>query len=276
MWLITNFGFFSIVRKPEDVASKTLTVRGRVRADLELLRTRYLPNLGPISADAGTDYKYRATAPKADVAKALRHAAEDIDYSNFKDSVSQTQGPKRAHLYHGLWDILYELQEDEAIQQTTSKVDAEPLRASAYDRLGSRSYGGVLVDEEERVLLRMPAGQFDGYVWTFPKGRGHEEESPEETALREVLEETGYRAEVVCAVPGSFAGGTGATEYFLMRPLGGQGPYDRAETEDVRWVPLAQAATYIEQTRNMIGRRRDFAVLSAAIVEHRMAKGTKR
>lgn len=276
MWLITNFGFFSIVRKPEDVAPQTLTVRARVQADLELLRTRYLPNLGPIAADAGTDYKYRAKAPKADVAMALRHAAEDIDYSNFKDSVSQSQGPKRAHLYHRLWDILYELQEDEAIKQTTSKVDAEFLPKSAYDRLGSLSYGGVLVDEKDRVLLRMPAGQFDGYVWTFPKGCGQEGESPEETALREVLEETGYRAEVVCSVPGTFAGGTVTTEYFLMRPLGGQGAYDRAETEDVRWVPLAQAATYIEQTRNRIGRQRDLAVLSAAVVEYRMAKGTKR
>jgi len=93
MWLITNFGFFSIVRKPDDVGGQTLTVRARVRADLDALRERYLPTLGPIAADAGTDYKYRAKAPKADVAMALLRAAEDIDYSNFKNSVLQTQGP---------------------------------------------------------------------------------------------------------------------------------------------------------------------------------------
>jgi len=125
------------------------------------------------------------------------------------------------------------------------------------------------------VLLRKPAGEFDEYVWTFPKGRGERGASAEETALREVLEETGFRAEVVCAIPGSFKGGTGSTEYFLMRPLGSQGDYDRTETEDVRWVPIEQAATFIEQTRNRIGRQRDLAVLNAAITLYRVGYGAR-
>ena len=31
MWLVTTFGYFSIVQKNSDRASDTLTVRGRVR-----------------------------------------------------------------------------------------------------------------------------------------------------------------------------------------------------------------------------------------------------
>ena len=38
MWLITPTGFFSIVQKPTDAQANTLTVRARVRQDLETLR----------------------------------------------------------------------------------------------------------------------------------------------------------------------------------------------------------------------------------------------
>ena len=45
MWLFTNFGFFSVVQKPGE---RDLTVRSRLRSDLERLRERYLPTLGPV------------------------------------------------------------------------------------------------------------------------------------------------------------------------------------------------------------------------------------
>jgi hypothetical protein len=38
MWLVTTFGFFSIVSKPGDAARAVLTVRARSAADLERLR----------------------------------------------------------------------------------------------------------------------------------------------------------------------------------------------------------------------------------------------
>ena len=60
MWLFTPFGFFSIVQKPADKSAGTLTVRARVGVDLDNLRQRYLPSLGPTQAAAGTDYRYRA------------------------------------------------------------------------------------------------------------------------------------------------------------------------------------------------------------------------
>ena len=40
MWAITNFGFFSIVEKPDDEQKRTLTIRARVKADLENLRDK--------------------------------------------------------------------------------------------------------------------------------------------------------------------------------------------------------------------------------------------
>jgi hypothetical protein len=46
MWLITNFGFFSVVRKSENISNKTLNIRSRVKADLERLREKYLSGSG--------------------------------------------------------------------------------------------------------------------------------------------------------------------------------------------------------------------------------------
>ncbi len=62
MWLMTSLGFFSIVCKADDIGSDTLTIRSRVRTDLESLRKQYLPSLGDIVENAGTDYRFRAKA----------------------------------------------------------------------------------------------------------------------------------------------------------------------------------------------------------------------
>jgi len=110
MWLITPVGFFSVVRKPTDTRKKTLTVRSRVRTDLEALRAEYLPELSDIEESEVNDYRFRATAPKAAVAAAMARLIEDLDYANFKDEVRRRQGAERAHLYHDVWDVLYQLQ----------------------------------------------------------------------------------------------------------------------------------------------------------------------
>jgi hypothetical protein len=114
MWLITTVGFFSIVQKPEDKRTGTLTIRARTRDDLEALRTQYLRSLGEIRESSYTDYRYRATVPKAAVAAAVAQMIEDIDYSNFKNEVARKQGGKRSHLYHEIWGVLYRMQAKEA------------------------------------------------------------------------------------------------------------------------------------------------------------------
>ncbi len=69
-----------------------------------------------------------------------------------------------------------------------------------------KAYGGVIINARGQVLLREPAGHYKGDFWTFPKGKPEFLESPERAALREVLEETGYRAEILAKIPGSFDG----------------------------------------------------------------------
>ena len=110
MWLITPIGFFSVVQKPSDVDQQTLTVRARVRTDLEVLKAQFLPSLGKITESRTNDYRFRAVAPKAEVASAMASMVQSLDYSNFKNQVAKTQGPTRARLYHDVWDVLYRLQ----------------------------------------------------------------------------------------------------------------------------------------------------------------------
>lgn len=125
------------------------------------------------------------------------------------------------------------------------------------------AFGGVVVDPRGLVLLRRPKGDFDGYVWTFPKGRPEPGESPEECARREVREETGVRALVLDRLEGEYPGGTTLTRYFLMWPAGIDDTFDD-ETEAIRWATLDEADDLIRETRNPLGRARDLAVLGAA------------
>jgi hypothetical protein len=110
MWLITPIGFYSIVCKPGDAEAKNLTIRARVKSDLEALRQEYLPSLGTISEDAGTDYRFRAKAKREEVEKALPLMVQQLDYENFKDEVANKQGKYRAQVYHKVWDVLFTLQ----------------------------------------------------------------------------------------------------------------------------------------------------------------------
>ena len=110
MWLITPIGFFSVVRKSTDIPTKTLTVRARVREDLEALKVGLLPELGEIQESKTNDYRYRAVAPREAVARAMADLATSLDYANFKNEVARRQGTVRAALYHDVWSELYRLQ----------------------------------------------------------------------------------------------------------------------------------------------------------------------
>jgi hypothetical protein len=112
MWLMTPTGFFSIVCKPGDAAAGLLTVRARVKSDLDALRQSYIPSLGEVLENAGTDYRFRAKARREEVEKALAHMVRELDYENFKNAVAKKQGKLRADVYSKVWSVLYELQDD--------------------------------------------------------------------------------------------------------------------------------------------------------------------
>ncbi len=67
-----------------------------------------------------------------------------------------------------------------------------------YERLRSSSQGAVLVvpmrDEDTVLLIREYAAGVHRYELALPKGRIEADESPEEAANRELMEEVGYAA----------------------------------------------------------------------------------
>lgn len=250
MWLITPDGFFSIVQKPGDAEHGTLTVRARVAGDLDVLRDKHLPSLGPTVAGYGSDYRYRATAPRTDVAAAMAKMIEDTSYENFKNEVAARQGNARASLYGEVWHSLHKLQTDPALCQ-------EGIAAA-------NAYGGVLVNSDGQVLLREVAGHYGGYAWTLAKGRPDPGETPTQTALREVAEETGYAAKIIGWLPSAYAGDTSTTAFFIMKPVGKPGPFG-VETTAVEWLPFDKAIERILLlTTSAAGRARDVRVLEDA------------
>jgi len=111
MWLVTTFGFYSVVQKAWDRDPQTLTVRARARQDLETLREKYLPSLGEIAEDESADYRFRARAPREDVTQAFAQALRDIDYDNFKAAISERMGWARERIYHDAWRAFLAIQQ---------------------------------------------------------------------------------------------------------------------------------------------------------------------
>ena len=264
MWIFTNFGFFSIVQKK---GTQDLTVRARVRSDLDGLRSQYLPELSPSQAHAGTDYPWRAKVSHEALAKAMGKIIQDLTYPNFKDEVALKQGKPRAHRYLQVWEALYGMQEDgQPVAKPRGEKRLSPPVGVSLSSGKKLAYGGVVFDARGRVLLREPRNHFDGYVWTFPKGRPEPGETPEAAAIREVLEETGVPVRILASIPGEFMGGTTSNRFFLMEPEGHGKPLavDDPETSSILWVSPREARKRLALTTNQIGQERDLAVLEAA------------
>jgi 8-oxo-dGTP diphosphatase len=127
---------------------------------------------------------------------------------------------------------------------------AEPLTSTPLVRAG----GGVLwqngpLGEAEVLVVHRP--KYDD--WTFPKGKQEPGENDEETALREVEEETGFR----CTLGPELAstsyidrkGRPKAVRYWIMTIEGGSfTPTD--EVDEIRWVTPSQARWLLSYDRD--------------------------
>jgi 8-oxo-dGTP pyrophosphatase MutT (NUDIX family) len=180
---------------------------------------------------------------------------ESIGYDNFKNEVQSVQGKQRSNLYGRLWSELYELQLDPDRFEWDSSTAIEKMAVQASD-----AYGVALVSTSGQVLLRKASGGFGGFCWTFPKGQPDGYESPQETAKRELFEETGFHCRLIGLLPRRYKGSTGSTVFFVGAPVGNQQPFG-SETEETRWASIQDAHDLISLTTNPIGRDRDQMVL---------------
>jgi hypothetical protein len=106
MWLLIPEGVYSVVQKNGEI---DLSVRARVKDDLERLREHYLPELSEIIETPQGDYRYRAWVDRSAFADALARIGQELDYDNFKNEVAR-RDPARAHVYGKIWSVLGKLQ----------------------------------------------------------------------------------------------------------------------------------------------------------------------
>jgi 8-oxo-dGTP pyrophosphatase MutT (NUDIX family) len=97
------------------------------------------------------------------------------------------------------------------------------------------------------VLL---CGRSSDRLWALPKGTPEPDETIEQTALREVREETGVEVEpdgVIGEVKYWFSRPQDGVRYyktvhhFLLRPVGGDPSLHDHEFDEVRWFPVHEA-----------------------------------
>lgn len=118
-------------------------------------------------------------------------------------------------------------------------------------RATATSAGGIVIRSIDGIP-HLVAGRRRRYgdeiAWTLPKGTPNPHETLEETALREVAEETGLEVRLLApldAIEYSFVQGRArihkTVHYWLMEPVGGDLERHDHEFEEVRWVPVGEA-----------------------------------
>ncbi len=134
-----------------------------------------------------------------------------------------------------------------------------------------KSCGALVVrrigDEPEILLIKHNGGH-----WAFPKGHVEAGETEEETAYREVLEETGLKVkldtryrEMVTFSPAPRT--MKDVVYFAATVESGVETPQLSEVSDVRWVPFSEANRYItfENDRHLFETVQVFAVANGLI-----------
>ena len=101
--------------------------------------------------------------------------------------------------------------------------------------------GSVTFRQNANEILYLVISSSDGAHWVFPKGHIEPNESPEETALRELREEAGINGEIVDRLPvQSFEKRQEkvSVQYFLVKGLDSA---QRNEKRIIRWGTLDAA-----------------------------------
>lgn len=141
MWLFTPEFFVSVVEKGNDRKDGKLTLRTRNRADIDALVAKHFPEAKPYRVKH-SDYAWRIRVPKDQWALACARMAMEVDYSNFKDRVTELQGKERHDVYLKVWFALLALKDRPRGRRRRRQV--EPLLRDSPYMLTDRDYDDLL------------------------------------------------------------------------------------------------------------------------------------
>ena len=141
------------------------------------------------------------------------------------------------------------------------------------------SAGGIVVRYEAgqpQLVIGSRRRERDGRTWTLPKGTPERGETTEETALREVGEETGLQVRITGPLQDIeywfVQSGTRihkTVHYFLMEPIGGDLDRHDREFEQVRWIDFSEASAMLtfETERALVAHAAEVLGFGAASVD---------
>ena len=110
-----------------------------------------------------------------------------------------------------------------------------------------RSAGGFVLKRAGASYSGLVIGRNTPRIWSLPKGHVEPGERVEDTAMREVLEETGIAATIIEKLAdikywfySSRLKHSKIVHFFLMRHEGGTLAPQAGEVDEVVWVPLSE------------------------------------
>ena len=114
-----------------------------------------------------------------------------------------------------------------------------------------KAAGGLVFRETSKGKLRVLVAHRPKYDdWGLPKGKADKGESPVQTAVREVLEETGYHCRVVAPLGTTryrISNGIKEVDWFAMRPLPDSPGFKKNnEVDAVRWMSRKKAKQLLD------------------------------
>lgn len=127
------------------------------------------------------------------------------------------------------------------------------MNSSTQAAIRTHSYGGIVIGDGGRIA--MVRNRNGNGAWLFPKGKAEPGETPEETARREVSEETGltdlellddlgsYERYSISRVEEEDPKECKIIHMFLFSAPPGATLAPSMEIEEARWVPYAQVGS---------------------------------
>lgn len=112
---------------------------------------------------------------------------------------------------------------------------------------GKSQSAGVIMVEDAGVWLVEPTNHFGGYVHTFPKGGVQAGLNHQQSALKELWEETGMQGELL-AYLGEYEKTTSQTKLYIGKKVSGQPWHAGWESQKVKLVPWDKLDEFLDMS----------------------------